>query len=57
MLGMSFPKYEGILSRNNIANFCFRCGGAASKMVRPIDGGFVGVCDKHIVAFESIFKG
>ena len=56
MAGMSFPLYHGCLGRESMAKFCFRCGRVASKLVTAMDGGYLGVCDKHI-AVLSVMRG
>lgn len=46
--GRSFPRYEGVLTRDTIATSCFRCGGRAKEAIVAKDGGYVGVCAKHL---------
>ena len=46
--GRSFPDYQGPLTRTTIATNCFRCGEAASEAIVAKDGGYVGVCEKHL---------
>jgi hypothetical protein len=54
MVGMSFPFYEGALSRDVLVKFCFRCGDPASKLVEPTDGGIIGVCEKHLSMLDIV---
>ena len=46
--GRSFPSYSGPLTRTTLATRCFRCGDEASEAIVAKDGGYVGVCEKHL---------
>lgn len=48
LIGMSFPQYEGPLSKESIAKLCFMCGADANKILQAEDGGYVGVCNTHL---------
>ena len=50
--GMAFPFYQGGLSRDSIARYCFRCGAPAHKVLEVFKGGtdnrYVGTCKEHL---------
>lgn len=46
---MAFPQYEGPLTKQTIADVCFRCGGLSENLVQVQGGkGFVGACKEHV---------
>jgi len=47
-VGRSFPNYSGPLTKTTIATHCFRCGDPAQEAIVTKDGGYVGVCKKHL---------
>jgi len=49
--GLSFPHYEGPLTRQTIAMSCYHCGKPANKIFQAdLDGGYVGACNEHAKA-------
>jgi len=48
LIGLSFPLYQGPLTRETIAKTCFMCGVDANKILQAEDGGYVGVCNTHM---------
>lgn len=46
--GKAFPEYEGPLTRDAIADLCFRCGKQSSNLVQVGGTGFVGACKEHV---------
>ena len=46
--GLSFPLYEGALTKQTIAMTCFVCGMSASKILQAQDGGYIGCCNEHM---------
>ena len=44
--GRDYPHYEGPL-KGHLHNACFVCGEKPTGVLRPKDGQFIGVCDKH----------
>jgi len=47
-IGKSFPRYKGPLTKTTIATHCFRCGKKAKEAIVMKDGGYLGVCEKHL---------
>jgi len=46
---MAFPQYEGPLTRQTIADICFRCGAPSENLIQiPSTNTFVGACAKHV---------
>jgi len=46
---MAFPQYEGVLTRQTIADKCFLCGKPSEKLIHlPENGGFLGACKEHV---------
>ena len=45
--GMSYPHYEGPLTRQTIATVCYHCGKRADKALLVMDNGYVGTCLEH----------
>lgn len=46
---MAFPQYEGPLTRQTIADICFRCGEPSENLIQVQSGkGFVGACKEHV---------
>lgn len=54
IVGLTFPEYEGPLTRPRIASVCFRCGDDSTKLVEVKGKGFVGACDKHIKMIDMM---
>jgi hypothetical protein len=48
IVGMSFPAYEGALTKPAMAMHCFACGTNANKVLQAADGGYVGCCNEHM---------
>lgn len=48
MVGKAFPEYEGPLTRDTIADLCFRCGKPSENLVQVGGTGFVGACKEHV---------
>jgi hypothetical protein len=46
--GRAFPEYEGPLTRQSIADLCFRCGERSENLVQVGGAGFVGACKEHV---------
>lgn len=46
--GRSFPDYKGPLTRSTLATHCFMCGDDVKEAIVAKDGGYIGVCDKHL---------
>lgn len=44
----AFPEYEGPLTKQSIADLCFRCGKDAEHMIEVKAGGYVGACKEHV---------
>lgn len=46
---MAFPQYEGPLTKQTIADICFRCGEPSENLIQVKKGkGFVGACKEHV---------
>lgn len=45
---MTFPHYEGPLTRQTIADVCFRCGKDSEHLIEIKGKGFVGACEEHV---------
>ena len=48
IVGLSFPQYEGPLTKQGMATTCFVCGVRANKILQADDGGYVGCCNEHM---------
>ena len=54
IVGMVFPEYKGPLTRDTIANRCFRCGELSENLIDVKNKGCVGACNKHVGMVRSM---
>lgn len=49
IVGLAYPEYEGVLTRESMVNYCFVCGAESDGMAMPKNGSGdgVGFCRKH----------
>jgi hypothetical protein len=52
--GEAFQQYEGPLTKQTIAEVCFRCGADATELIEVKGKGFVGACEQHIGMLKTM---
>lgn len=53
---LAFPEYEGPLTRQTIADICFRCGKESTRLIEVKGKGFVGACTEHIDMINKMIQ-